>query len=150
MKVLLDELRTTEQGQPRYGPLLKEITANFDQFHDNGGVWGKGAAKAVVRSDTNVFIGYTYKRKKDVVRSTLLDGSVFDGLVEPATSSSIPASSSDTSIPATTAPMLGADAGLGSVLEVGSELGCETESGLEVSPSLVAETDCLGSFSTVV
>ena len=92
LKEVLSELQDVDNTSPRYHNLIQQLTANFDQFPDDGSVWGKGsmsqagsnpAAKAAltpsaVASQTkpldDQFIGYTYKRKKDVVRSTLSSG----------------------------------------------------------------------------
>jgi hypothetical protein len=52
MRELLGELRTVDSDSPRYGPLLQQITANFDDFKDDGTVWGKNANNAA-NSSTN-------------------------------------------------------------------------------------------------
>jgi hypothetical protein len=56
----------------RYKDLLQQITSNFDHFEDNssGGLWGIN--KAASRKDKdNQFIGYTFKRKKDITRTAM-------------------------------------------------------------------------------
>lgn len=69
MGSLLEELRHTEPSTPRYDDLISQVTANFDDFKEEGPIWG---GKAVIRKDKdNQFIGYTYKRKKEVIRTAL-------------------------------------------------------------------------------
>eukprot|EP00607_Mallomonas_marina_P010881 CAMPEP_0182422098 /NCGR_PEP_ID=MMETSP1167-20130531/7685_1 /TAXON_ID=2988 /ORGANISM="Mallomonas Sp, Strain CCMP3275" /LENGTH=610 /DNA_ID=CAMNT_0024599849 /DNA_START=315 /DNA_END=2147 /DNA_ORIENTATION=+ len=70
MRSLLQELKDMDPSNPQYSRLVAQITANFDKFKEDGTIWG--ASKAVSRKDKdNQFIGYTYKRKKDVVRAAL-------------------------------------------------------------------------------
>jgi hypothetical protein len=66
MKSLLAELGEVEQGSPRYAALLHDITKNFDEYRDDGTVWGKGSNKVATKVDNkdDQFIGYTFKRKK--------------------------------------------------------------------------------------
>jgi hypothetical protein len=65
IKPILNELKDVDSTSPEYHELITELTRNFDEFPDNGTVWGKGTAKAVTRVDTNdQFIGYTFKRQK--------------------------------------------------------------------------------------
>jgi serine/threonine protein kinase len=65
MRHLLGELKLTERGSPRFPQLINQITANFDDFPEDGGVWGSG--KHTSRRDKdNQFIGYTYRRRKTV------------------------------------------------------------------------------------
>jgi len=116
MKSLLSELRQVDPSSPAYRSLIQQITANFDNFNDDGGcgsssgssgssgmsgggskssnsgdpgggigagaggaggggggVGGGGIAKAGGLNNAQ-FEGYTYKRKKDVVRTTLFEG----------------------------------------------------------------------------
>ena len=62
---VLTELKDADHTSPQYPGLIRQITANFDDFKDNGSVWGRGGAKAITRKDKDdQFIGYTYKRKK--------------------------------------------------------------------------------------
>jgi len=71
MKALLAQLREVSASDEAYPTLVSEITANFDRIQDNGPVWGFNS-KVVVRKDKDdAFVGYTFKRKKDVIRSTL-------------------------------------------------------------------------------
>ena len=45
---------------------IKQITANFDDFTEDGPMWG--GSKVVTRKDKdNQFIGYTYKRPKVII-----------------------------------------------------------------------------------
>ena len=56
--------------------LIEEVTANFDKFKENGSMWCS-SRKTVTRQDKdNQFIGYSYKRKKDVIRA-VLNNSIF-------------------------------------------------------------------------
>jgi len=61
----LDQLRALPSSDPKFAPLVKELTANFDDFPDKplpgGGATGKSG-----RDKDNKFIGYTYKRKQKV------------------------------------------------------------------------------------
>ena len=62
---VLTELKDSDHTSPQYADLIQQITANFDDFKDNGVVWGRGGTKAITRKDKDdQFIGYTYKRKK--------------------------------------------------------------------------------------
>ena len=62
---VLTELKDSDHTSPQYADLIQQITANFDDFKENGVVWGRGGAKAITRKDKDdQFIGYTYKRKK--------------------------------------------------------------------------------------
>ena len=62
---VLTELKDADHTSPQYPGLVRQITANFDDFKDNGTVWGRGGAKVITRKDKDDhFIGYTYKRKK--------------------------------------------------------------------------------------
>ena len=62
---VLTELKDSDHTSPQYPGLIQQITANFDDFKDNGVIWGRGGAKAITRKDKDdQFIGYTYKRKK--------------------------------------------------------------------------------------
>ena len=62
---VLTELKDADHTSPQYSKLVSQITENFDDFKDNGQVWGRGGAKAITRKDKDdQFIGYTYKRKK--------------------------------------------------------------------------------------
>ena len=92
MKELMSELRETESTSPRFGALIKSITANFDEFKENGGmgnspmplhaaspptidtsskqIGGPAAGvdlsvgSPILRKDKDdAFLGYTYKRK---------------------------------------------------------------------------------------
>jgi hypothetical protein len=111
MKEVMAELQTTDEGNPRFRQLIKAITANFDEFKENGGLGNSpvtaeqqkqhaatvnestknnalapgGSAASVnlavnspiLRKDKDdAFLGYTYKRKPDVVR-TALSSSLF-------------------------------------------------------------------------
>jgi serine/threonine protein kinase len=79
MKSLIAELRDVDTKSPNYQSLVQQITANFDDFKDDCSHWG--TSKSVVRKDRDdQFIGYTYKRKKDVVRTALTD-SVFSAFL---------------------------------------------------------------------
>jgi len=63
MKSLLNELSTIDKSDPSYSTLVSQITANFDEFNDDGVPWG--ASRHITRKDKdNQFIGYTFKRKK--------------------------------------------------------------------------------------
>jgi hypothetical protein len=42
MKDFFTELRTVDSTSPRYATLVQQITANFDDFKDDGSVWLKG------------------------------------------------------------------------------------------------------------
>jgi hypothetical protein len=83
---LLNELRTTEIGSARHQELIKALTANFDEFKDEGswsgygysrrskdnnsnnqgGSLSNGSASAANNATLNndKFVGYTFKRKK--------------------------------------------------------------------------------------
>ena len=62
---VLTELKDSDHTSPQYADLIQQITANFDDFKDNGVVWGRGGTKTITRKDKDdQFIGYTYKRKK--------------------------------------------------------------------------------------
>jgi hypothetical protein len=62
---VLTELKDSDHTSPQYPGLIQQITANFDDFKDNGVIWGRGGAKAITRKDKDdQFIGYTFKRKK--------------------------------------------------------------------------------------
>ena len=107
LKEVLTDLKDVDNSSPRYRGLVQQLTANFDQFREDGLLWGKGsmsttaggggsggnaaekskppggAAGTTPSSSSSTpkppvvddqFIGYTYKRKKDVVRSTLSTG----------------------------------------------------------------------------
>ena len=69
----MNELKdvTKDQHPVRYQQLLQQITANFDSFEDDGKcLWGSN--KTASRKDKdNQFIGYTFKRKKDLARTAL-------------------------------------------------------------------------------
>jgi serine/threonine protein kinase len=80
MRSLLQEVATCELGSPRMTKLLQQITANFDDFQDDSGVWG-GAKHTSRRDKDHQFIGYTYKRRKDPAR-TAISTSLFAGLAE--------------------------------------------------------------------
>mmetsp|Transcript_21607 Transcript_21607/g.36355 ORF Transcript_21607/g.36355 Transcript_21607/m.36355 type:complete len:587 (-) Transcript_21607:242-2002(-) len=70
MQAALSELRTIDSDSKEYPALLERITSNFDDFHDDGTLWS--SSKPIVRKDKDhAFIDYTYKRKKDVVRTAL-------------------------------------------------------------------------------
>lgn len=70
MQAALTELRTIDADSKEYPALLERITSNFDHFHDDGTLWS--SSKPIVRKDKDhAFIDYTYKRKKDVVRTAL-------------------------------------------------------------------------------
>eukprot|EP00937_MAST-01D_sp_MAST-1D-sp2_P000099 g99.t1 len=66
----LDKLRGMPSTHRDFPAIVKELTANFDDFPDNPlpGAGGKGAAPAgsARRDKDNKFIGYTYKRKAKV------------------------------------------------------------------------------------
>lgn len=85
MKSLLHQLRDVSASDPCYPSLVSAITANFDRIQDKGPLWGMNS-KVVIRKDKdNEFVGYTFKRKKDVVRSTLTSD-VFDWKIDEMTS----------------------------------------------------------------
>jgi len=70
MKIALQELKEIDPSSERYSILLNQITANFDKYHDDGTLWC--SSKINTRKDRDhEFIGYTFKRKKDVVRAAL-------------------------------------------------------------------------------
>lgn len=72
MQSLLNDLRLRSPSDPHYGELVQQITANFDDFKDEGAMWAP--SRTVTRKDKdNQFLGYTYKRKKEVVRTQLSD-----------------------------------------------------------------------------
>jgi len=73
MKTLLQELKVKSHSDSDYLNLIKQITANFDEFAEDGPMWR--SSKSVTRKDKdNQFIGYTFKRKKDVIRTSLNEG----------------------------------------------------------------------------
>ena len=106
LKEVLTDLKDVDNSSPRYRDLVQQLTANFDQFREDGLLWGKGSMSATTAGGSggnsttksnppggvagiipspssstpkppvvdDQFIGYTYKRKKDVVRSTLSTG----------------------------------------------------------------------------
>ena len=64
LKTLLTELKSLDHSSAEYTPLIKQITSNFDNFKEDGTIWGSNI-KTVSRKDKdNQFIGYTFKRKK--------------------------------------------------------------------------------------
>jgi hypothetical protein len=67
---LVDQLKEVEPSDPRFVPLVKQLTSNFDDFPDEPLGAPKvdaGAKKVGSRRDKdNKFIGYTYKRKQKV------------------------------------------------------------------------------------
>lgn len=74
MRQLLSELKTLDKSAPEFDSTIRQITANFDAYTDDLQIWGTNA-KTVTRKDKdNAFIGYTFKRKKDVVRTALSEG----------------------------------------------------------------------------
>ena len=69
---VLTELKDADHTSPQYPGLVRQITANFDDFKDNGTVWGRGGAKVITRKDKDDhFIGYTYKRKKVILKKNV-------------------------------------------------------------------------------
>lgn len=96
MQAALTELRGLDTSLPtsskRQEDLLSVITSNFDKFHDDGTLWS--SSKPNVRKDKDhAFVDYTYKRKKDVVRTAL------DSLSYVDANSSCSSLNSDTSTP---------------------------------------------------
>lgn len=78
VKFLLDQLRRQDPGSTVSRELIQQITANFDTFTEDETLWaqrgGFGACASSKASDEHAgqeFIGYTFKRKKDIVRTTL-------------------------------------------------------------------------------
>jgi serine/threonine kinase 38 len=64
LKSLLSELKNVDHTSTQYVPLIRQITSNFDNFKEDGTIWGSNI-KTVSRKDKdNQFIGYTFKRKK--------------------------------------------------------------------------------------
>ena len=64
LRSLVADLKSLDHASPEYSPLVKQITANFDNFTEDGTIWGSNI-KTVSRKDKdNQFIGYTFKRKK--------------------------------------------------------------------------------------
>eukprot|EP01038_Epipyxis_sp_PR26KG_P012846 gene12846-17220_t len=88
---LLEELNETDSTSPKYRQLIKAITANFDEFHEEGDGFKTVTTKNknhmnnnplpsqlppnsnnnTNNEDENVFYGYTFKRKTDVVHAAL-------------------------------------------------------------------------------
>ena len=82
IKTLLDELRAHEPSAPVNRTIVQQITSNFDDFSEEES-WGCSQVSvpfgclASSPPDRQEFIGYTFKRKKDVpIRSSIT--SVFD------------------------------------------------------------------------
>jgi hypothetical protein len=74
MRQLLSDMRSVDKASPEFASMIHQITANFDSYTDDLLVWGTDA-KSITRKDKdNEFIGYTFKRKKDVVRTALSEG----------------------------------------------------------------------------
>lgn len=71
LKSLLSELRDLDPHSSQYLPLIRQLTSNFDEFKEDGTIWGSNIKSEVRKDKDNQFIGYTFKRKKDVVRTTL-------------------------------------------------------------------------------
>lgn len=79
MKSLITELREVQIGTTRYSELMKQITANFDEFKDDGVVWGSSkpvSSQQRAEGNADQFYGYTFMRPKDVIR-TALNADVF-------------------------------------------------------------------------
>lgn len=71
MQSALMEMRTIDPSKhERYSELVEIITSNFDKLDDDGTLWS--SSKPNVRKDKDhAFIDYTFRRKKDVVRTAL-------------------------------------------------------------------------------
>lgn len=73
----LSQLRNQDPASAVSRELIQQITANFDTFAEDDTQWkgGLGGISVKIPDDQDLagqeFIGYTFKRKKDIVRSTL-------------------------------------------------------------------------------
>lgn len=88
---LLNELKTCPSASARCQEIIEQITTNFDDFKDDSSSWTGGgsstaslskpvsktasASASGIRASTgnNEFVGYTFKRKVDVVRTALTE-----------------------------------------------------------------------------
>ena len=64
MKSLLTDLKSLDPTSPEYIPLIRQLTSNFDDFKEDGTIWGSNIKSEVRKDKDNQFIGYTFKRKK--------------------------------------------------------------------------------------
>ena len=83
VKSLMTKIREVDPAKPEEKmALVEELTCNFDRFEENGTMWG--ASKTLRRRDKDTeFIGYTFKRKKDLV-GTALSAEIFGWAAEPS------------------------------------------------------------------
>jgi hypothetical protein len=81
MERMLEELKTVDRSSQRCRTLLQAVTANFDKFAEDGVPWGlaaytgstngkEGSSSSSMQNDpssntdSDHFVGYTFKRKK--------------------------------------------------------------------------------------
>ena len=64
VKSLLAEVRDLDPTSPQYLPIIRQLTTNFDDFKEDGTIWGSNIKAEVRKDKDNQFIGYTFKRKK--------------------------------------------------------------------------------------
>lgn len=57
-------MRDIDPASPEYIPVIKQLTSNFDDFKEDGTIWGSNIKAEVRKDKDNQFIGYTFKRKK--------------------------------------------------------------------------------------
>ena len=60
---MIELLRDVDVSDPRFAPLVQEITKNFDNFDDDGRGWDPADRDATRHHRPNEFLGYTYRRK---------------------------------------------------------------------------------------
>eukprot|EP00591_Stephanopyxis_turris_P003440 CAMPEP_0195517996 /NCGR_PEP_ID=MMETSP0794_2-20130614/11911_1 /TAXON_ID=515487 /ORGANISM="Stephanopyxis turris, Strain CCMP 815" /LENGTH=514 /DNA_ID=CAMNT_0040646887 /DNA_START=66 /DNA_END=1610 /DNA_ORIENTATION=+ len=62
---LLEFLKTCPKSDPRFKPLIQQVTQNFDTFEDNGSsLDNKEARRRVDEANLDHFVGYAYKRNR--------------------------------------------------------------------------------------
>jgi serine/threonine protein kinase len=71
MLKVMNDMRGMDHRSPEYLAMLEQLTINFDRFEDTDEPWGPSNKIARRRDRDNQFIGYTYKRPKDVVKVAL-------------------------------------------------------------------------------
>lgn len=79
IRALLDQVRNQDPSIPVSKELIAQITSNFDKFSEGDTVWGGNKDLAGIggcmqqasptAADRQEFIGYTFKRRKEVKRA---------------------------------------------------------------------------------